>query len=94
MWTAELAKLREKGRAAFSGSSRPKAAEMEGGSEPPLSQAIRIKHRPSLPLPPCTEAAVSMLVDCVDRTTADPSLPVSGRLPHVGGPIVRGRKDV
>ncbi|RWV79144.1 hypothetical protein GW17_00059775 [Ensete ventricosum] len=65
MWTAELAKLREKGRAAFSGSSRPKAAEMEGGSEPPLSQAIRIKHRPSLPLPPCTEAAVSMLVDCV-----------------------------
>lgn len=65
-WTAELAKLREKGRAAFSGSSRPKA-EMEGGGEPqelPLSQAIRIKPRPWLSLP-CTEAAVSMLVDCV-----------------------------
>ncbi|URD97190.1 hypothetical protein MUK42_33929 [Musa troglodytarum] len=31
MWTVELAKLREKGRAVFSGSSRPKA-EMEAVS--------------------------------------------------------------
>ncbi|URD94503.1 hypothetical protein MUK42_31934 [Musa troglodytarum] len=64
-WTAELAKLRDKGRAAFSGSSTPRA-EAERASEPdgrPLSQAIRTKPR-SVRLP-CTEAALSMVVDCV-----------------------------
>lgn len=68
-WTAELAKLRDKGRAALSGSSTPRAeaeAEAERASEPdgrPLSQAIRTKPR-SVRLP-CTEVAVAMLVDCV-----------------------------
>ncbi|THU71966.1 hypothetical protein C4D60_Mb04t07120 [Musa balbisiana] len=65
-WTAELAKLRDKGRAALSGSSTPRAeAEAERASEPdgrPLSQAIRTKPR-SVRLP-CTEVAVAMLVDC------------------------------
>ncbi|RWW54849.1 hypothetical protein BHE74_00038549 [Ensete ventricosum] len=64
-WTAELAKLRDKGRAAFSGSSTPRA-EVERAIEPdgrPPGQAVRTKPR-SLHLP-CTEAALSMLVDCV-----------------------------
>ncbi|CAL9072836.1 unnamed protein product [Musa hybrid cultivar] len=64
-WTAELAKLRDKGRAALSGSSTPRA-EAERASEPdgrPLSQAIRAKPR-SVRLP-CTEVALSMLVDCM-----------------------------
>ncbi|CAL9151990.1 unnamed protein product [Musa hybrid cultivar] len=64
-WTAELAKLRDKGRAALSGSSTPRA-EAERASEPdgrPLSQAIPAKPR-SVRLP-CTEVALSMLVDCM-----------------------------
>ncbi|WOL20677.1 hypothetical protein Cni_G29482 [Canna indica] len=74
MWTAEMAKLREKSRAAL---ASPRSTEMERARElnefsmasepeelslgyPALSQAIRMKP-PSLRM---TDAAVSLLVDC------------------------------
>jgi len=75
MCTTEFAKLREKGQAIFSSSSpsggtSTSTVEVEERSDATtlgaypvhLSQALRLKHRPPSTL--CSEAAVSMMVEC------------------------------
>jgi hypothetical protein len=64
MFNTNMEKLREKSRSAFPASEKPELEHVKSVEYPPfLSQALQIKHRS--PLSFFTEAAVSMMVDCV-----------------------------